>query len=312
MKQNVLIDTRDLSREQWLEYRRMGIGGSDAAAILGMNAYRSPLMVYADKTGQTTDDFDNEAMRIGRDLEDYVAKRFTEQTGKKVRRLNAMLQHEMHPFMLANVDRIVVGENAGLECKTTSIFNRTDFESGAVPPSYYWQCQHYMAVTGYPLWYLAVLVMGKSFHAIEIPRNEAHIEKLIEAEAEFWDRVQLKDPPYPTGLAGESEVLQAIYPQAEGDIEIDNPALIEEYFKLKTEEKAIKASIERCKNELIQAMQGNTYAHAGNYKLSYTKRISSRIDTDRIKKEIPDIYTAYSRQSTSYYFNAKEQSNESI
>ena len=86
-----LAKTLDMPREQWLELRRQGIGGSDAAAIVGLDRYRSPFDVYADKLGLKKEQPDNEAMRQGRDLEEYVASRFCEQTGKKVRRRNARL-----------------------------------------------------------------------------------------------------------------------------------------------------------------------------------------------------------------------------
>lgn len=78
------------------------------------------MQVYQDKVSEEIEEIDNEAMRQGREFEDYVARRFTEATGKKVRRANAMFYHEKYPFMLADVDRMVVGENAGLECKTAS------------------------------------------------------------------------------------------------------------------------------------------------------------------------------------------------
>lgn len=111
---------KDMSRDEWLEARKMGIGGSDAGAILGLNPYSSPTRVFLDKTGQAEPQADNYAMKIGRDLEDYVARLFTEETGKKVRRRNAMLINDSYPFAVANVDREVVGEKSLLECKTTS------------------------------------------------------------------------------------------------------------------------------------------------------------------------------------------------
>ena len=149
-----LAKTLDMPREEWLELRKKGIGGSDSAAIVGLDRYRSPFDVYADKLGLKPEIPDNEAMRQGRDLEQYVAERFMEATGKKVRRRNAMLQHPEYPFMIADIDRWVVGENAGLECKTTSALNRAKFNQGEYPPSYYVQCVHYMAVTGAERWYL--------------------------------------------------------------------------------------------------------------------------------------------------------------
>ena len=124
MKLHKLISTVDMSHEEWLRYRKLGIGGSDAGSICGLNPYSSAIAVFQDKTQKEAGEKeDNEAMRQGRDLEEYVARRFMEETGKKVRRANAIYGHPDHDFMMANVDRLVVGENAGLECKTASAYS---------------------------------------------------------------------------------------------------------------------------------------------------------------------------------------------
>ena len=136
-----LVSTLNLDKTEWLRYRKQGIGGSDAGAVCGLNPYRTAMQVYQDKITEETEEIDNEAMRQGREFEDYVAKRFMEATGKKVRRANAMFYDEKHPFMLADVDRMVVGENAGLECKTASPYMADEWKdspvvSDTVPPLY--------------------------------------------------------------------------------------------------------------------------------------------------------------------------------
>lgn len=118
-----LVSTLNLSKEDWLRYRKCGITGTDAGAILDVNPYRSAFQIYHDKISDTIEDIDNEAMRQGRDLEDYVAQRFSEETGLKVRRANAIYQSEEHPLLLADFDRLIVGQKAGLECKTVSPFS---------------------------------------------------------------------------------------------------------------------------------------------------------------------------------------------
>ena len=106
------ISVRDMGRKEWLQLRRTGIGGSDAGAICGMNPYSSPMTVFQNKTCEVLEEQDNEAVRQGHDLEDYVAQRFMEATGLKVRRSNYMYRSEEYPFMIADVDRLVVGEDA--------------------------------------------------------------------------------------------------------------------------------------------------------------------------------------------------------
>ena len=148
-----LISTLNLSKEDWLRYRKCGITGTDAGAILGVNPYRSAFQVYHDKISDTTENIDNEAMRQGRDLEDYVAQRFTEATGLKVRRANAIYQSEEHPLLLEDFDRLIVGQKAGLECQTRS--HRSPRISGRMAKS-----PHITWLRSITIWLSAALTAG--------------------------------------------------------------------------------------------------------------------------------------------------------
>ena len=144
MKQRAikLAKVKDLSREQWLELRRQSIGGSDSATVVGLNPFSSKLTLYADKKGILPEKEDSEAMRLGRDLEDYVAQRFSEETGKKVKRSGYMWQHPTYEFLTVNIDREIEGEDAFLEAKTTMNYEKHDYESGEIPMRFYVQCVH--------------------------------------------------------------------------------------------------------------------------------------------------------------------------
>ena len=172
------ISTRDMSREAWLELRRHSIGGSDAAGIVGLSKWASPYSVWAEKTGRLPEQPDNEAMRQGRDLEDYVAHRWSEATGRACRRENRILYNPQYPWAHANVDRLVVGAREGLECKTTSALDLRKFRNVEFPEQYYVQCVHYLAVTGLARWHLAVLVFGRGFYCYTLERDQAEIEAL--------------------------------------------------------------------------------------------------------------------------------------
>lgn len=210
-----LVSTTNLTHEEWLRYRKTGIGGSDAGAICGLNPYVSPMSVYFDKTSEEIQDFDNEAMRQGRDLEEYVARRFTEETGFKVRRANAIYQNTDYPFMLANVDRLLVGERIGLECKTTSAYNADKWADGLIPPHYEIQCHHYMAVTGAAAWYLAVVILGRGFKIVKIDRDEEIIQNLITVEEDFWnEHVTKRMMPEPDGSGISDEIITRYFPAA--------------------------------------------------------------------------------------------------
>ena len=142
------------SEEEWRQIRAKSIGGSDAAAILGLNPYKSAYALWMEKTGKVIpeDVSGKEAVRLGNDLEDYVAKRFMEATGKKVRRENNTIFRDDLPFAHANYDRLVVGEKAGLEIKTTNALHLSKFKNGEFPANYYVQAVHYLMVSGLERW----------------------------------------------------------------------------------------------------------------------------------------------------------------
>jgi len=311
MTAQVLAKTLEMPRDEWLELRKKGIGGSDSAAIVGLDRYRSPFDVYADKLGLKPEIPDNEAMRQGRDLEQYVAERFMEATGKKVRRRNAMLQHPEYPFMIADIDRWVVGENAGFEAKTTSVLNRAKFNQGEYPPSYYVQCVHYMAVTGAERWYLAVLVLNKAFHVFTIERDEAEIEALIEAEKHFWENHVLKQiPPAPDGSEATSEVIKQLFPEAREREEVvlfGYEDKIEQYLELDVRVKELECERDKLKQELQLAMADAEIGRAQGYVVEWKNQVRQSLDTKKLKSEQIEIYEKYLKPAqTVRMFKIKE------
>ncbi len=111
----VLIETAQLSRPEWLEYRRKGLGGSDAAAVLGISPFRTARDLYYDKLGVVTaDDQENwVALEVGTLLEPLVARIFEKKTGLKVYQRKCMFQHPHYPWMLADLDWRASGSMAG-------------------------------------------------------------------------------------------------------------------------------------------------------------------------------------------------------
>lgn len=213
------ITTAGMTHDEWLAKRRESIGGSDAGALLGLNKFTSPYALWAEKTGKVVpkDISDREAVRLGHDLEDYVAKRFTEATGKKVRRENHFILNDEYPFAHALPDRMVIGEDAGLECKTTSSWEIVrQCEAGQFPDAWYCQTMHYMMVTGARKWYLAVLCFGRGFYWFEIERSDNEIKALAEAEALFWRHVKDEVPPPADGTESTQEAIRAIYAESSG------------------------------------------------------------------------------------------------
>lgn len=305
MQALVLADRKGLTKEQWLEIRKQGIGGSEAGAICGLNPFSTPFTVYGEKLGILPPKEETEAMRIGNDLEEYIAKRFTEKTGKKVKNCNFVLQHPKHSWMLADVDRLVVGENAGLECKSTSAFNKTNFEKADIPAQWYTQCVHYMAVTGAKKWYLAVLVLGVGFYDFVIERNEEDIKALEEIEDDFWNNhVMAGIEPDPDGREETSEVIKSLYTAQEGESVDLLPyrGLLDEYAKITASINELEQKKEQLKQELQIYMAMATEGITEGYKVTWKQQVTNKLDTKRLQAEHPEIYNAYLKQSVSRPF----------
>lgn len=219
-------------RDAWLKMRRMGIGGSDASIIAGMNRWKSPFQLWQEKTGQVEPEEldDNEYIYWGRVLEQAVADRFSELTGKQVHK-QGMLQNKDYPWMLANVDRMIVGENAGLECKTTNSFAGKQWDGDNLPDAYYLQCQHYMMATGMEKWYIACLIGGNHFVWKPIERNEEDIQALFNLEKEFWEiNVQKGVMPDVDGTDSCTQALRERFPGGNVE-EIELPSEAEQILK---------------------------------------------------------------------------------
>ena len=285
------ISTLNMPRDEWLERRRTSIGGSDAAAIMGLNDWSSPYSVWADKTGRLPETPDNEAMRQGRDLEEYVAQRWCEETGKRVRRVNAILLNPIYPFAHANADRFVVGEDAGLECKTTSVLNLKKFKNGEYPTSYYVQCIHYMAVTGVKRWYLAVLVLNKGFYLYTIERDEAEIAALMAQEKDFWRHVTKNTPPPVDGAEATTEAIKTIYFQSTGGT-VDlfgRNALLDEYHEQKSIRDAADGRMEKIKQTIMLDLGDNDTGFCGSYKVTWRSQDRRTFDAKRFAANNPHI-----------------------
>lgn len=303
------IPTSNLSHEEWLNLRKTGIGGSDAGAICGLNPYSNAISVYRDKTSDEVIDIDNEAMRQGRDLEEYVAQRFMEETGLKVRRSNVMYQSTENPFMIADVDRLVVGEDAGLECKTASVYNADKWKDETIPDHYLIQCYHYMAVTGKRTWYIAVVILGREFKYRKVTWDDAIIRNLIAIEKDFWENnVCKRQIPDPDGSKVCDEILEQYFHFARKESAVElygfdeklrrREEVLELKEKLETEQRQIE-------QEIKLFMQDSEVAFSDGFKVSWSNVDTARIDTKRMKEEEPEVYQKFLKVTSSRRFTIR-------
>ncbi|NCC85829.1 MAG: hypothetical protein EOM03_17175 [Clostridia bacterium] len=194
------ISTLGMDRDQWLSERRRGIGGSDAAKVLGVSRWGGPLSVWMEKTGRIQLPPAGEAAYWGTVLEDIVAREFEKRSGLRVRRANKIFIHPEYPWMIANVDRVVVGQNKGVECKTVSAFLAGNWVGDELPDDYYIQVQHYIAVKGWDSCFVPALIGGQRFVWKECERDTSLVPLIVEKEREFWEEFVLKDVPPPIGI----------------------------------------------------------------------------------------------------------------
>jgi putative phage-type endonuclease len=308
-KKLIKISTVDMPHEEWLKHRQKSIGGSDASAILGMNTYCSPYTVWADKLGKLPPKEDNEAMRLGRDLEDYVAKRFTEKTGKRVRRENSIITNPDYPYAHANVDRMVVGEDAGLECKTTSAMNLKRFKNGEYPENYYVQCVHYLMVTGAKRWYLGVLILGVEFRDFVIERDEGEIAALAKSEEAFWEYVKNNTPPETDGLESTSETLTTIYPESNDNtvnlFAYENS--LEQYIAIGKQIDELKKLKDEMANRVKAFMGESGKGESNHFKVSWSSYLKTTFDHKKFASDNPNLdLTQYYKSSNARTFRVTE------
>lgn len=279
------------NHEEWKALRHKYIGGSDAAAVVGLNAYVSPYTLWAEKTGRLPGFDGNLATEVGTYLEEFVAQKFATETGKKVRKSNQSWFNDQYPWAIANIDREIVGEDAGLEIKTTSELNLKKFKGGEYPANYYVQIVHYLAVTGKQRWYLAVLIGNREFKWFTIERDEDEIKALMEAEKEFKQLVDSNTPPVADGSKSTTDTLTAFYPNSTDSAigigsfekELDN------YFRLKDQLEEIASTIDGIANRIKAHLQECERGEGEMYKVSWKTQTRSTFDSKKFIADHPQM-----------------------
>lgn len=305
------ISTANLEREEWLELRNQGVGGSDIATILGLSRYKSRRVLWLEKTKiKAQDDLsDNDAVYWGNVHEETVAREFALRSGLKVRKKNAMLFRKDKPFMLANVDRMIVGKKEGLECKTAHEYKKGEWSEQSVPPEYFLQCQWYLAVTGFERWHLAVLIGGNKFFMHTIERDEELLQ-LMEIEAEdFWMRqVVGGEAPQFVGSDDEKDYLSTSYPVEDKDSHIDLPGelftvKLQRYDELKSTLDVLSKEKTAIENEIKDSLGKYQIGFIGERMVKWSGYETTRLDSKGLKAAVPETYERFAKTSYTRKFS---------
>lgn len=304
LKKNIpSISTKNMSNREWLNLRLNSIGGSDCGTILGMNPYESQLSLYSIKVGDIEPEDISEKMpvKFGNYLEDFVAECFVDETGKKVRNHNFMMYHPDYPFISANVDKVLVSENAILECKTASEFKKKEWIDGNVPGSYMAQCYHYMLVTGAERVYIAVVFGNSTFQWEVVERDEEIIQSILEQEIEFWNEHVLKNnPPKADGSEASAKALNQLWKETkDNEITFDErqQQLFIKWKAIKQQKARLDCEENEVKNELKEIMGENEIGTTESFRVSWKPQKSKRFDKKTFEKENPELAKKYMKES---------------
>lgn len=296
------ISTKGMSREEWLEQRTNGIGGSDLAAVCGVSRWKTPLDVWLEKTGKGIPTQDNKYLEAGRRLESAVAQWYADQTGRKVIFDHKIRRHRRYHFLIGDFDRIIVANppeySTGiLEVKTASHQMFDEWKEGNIPLEYMLQIQHYMFVSGHRWGSFAVLGGGVDFLYIDLNYSPDFILPYERQAVKFWREHVLKDiPPDPMTRKD----VERLYPKAEGGV-IEANTLIydtwERYQALADEKAQIEAEMENIKTQFAILMKDAKEVRFGERVLAtYNETESETFDKARLKEENSFIYNRYAKK----------------
>lgn len=324
-----VVDISNLSREDWLEYRKKGIGGSDVAAIMGISPFATIRDLFYNKTGvqpviQEEEESNWVAKEVGHRLENLVAEIFSKKTGLEVFPVRVMFRHPLYPFMLADVDffvRMPDGTFAILECKTCNYNAKDKWADEGIPAHYVLQVRHYLSVMNMQKAFIACLYGNNENEFVyrTIERDLIEEEDIIDQETYFWQEHVLKNvvPPH----NGNSDLVLANIRNYGGFADKSIPEIVlsglesknlEKYLTLSEEKSQLekrKKEIEAEQRALIvpfveqlgQGCKAVLEDGTNRYRITYnpTRRTSVGKDQmEKLKNQHPDIYEEYTKTSS--------------
>ena len=293
------------------ENRHLYIGGSDIAKVMGLSRWGTPLSLWAEKTGKIPPkDLSNvEAVELGNDLEDFVANKFSQKTGKAVRRSPKVYQHPQYPYMVAHIDRLITGSDELLECKTCSFFKKDEWEGEEIPQEYILQVMWYLGITGRRIGHIAVLIGGQSFKYKQIEFDSELFDKMVDAAKDFWQHVQddipvdivaTDDETLKDLYSNHSEVMIDLIPtdaqtKQACDVFEERVAYLQEIKmhikQLQDEQKEIETSVK-------DIIKDNLGIKTPKYIITWKNQTTTKFDTVKLRQERPETFEDYSYESS--------------
>ncbi len=310
MAAKIIAETENMSYEEWLDFRKSGIGGSDASVVCGINCYKSPVELWMEKTGRQPHQEAGESAYWGTQLEPLVRDEFTKRTGIEVKLAKCILQSDEFPFMQANLDGVCYDPELGdciFEAKTATAFKLGEWEN-SIPDEYMLQIQHYMAVTGFKAAYIAVLIGGNTFRWKKIDRDEEIISALVKLEKDFWECVENDTPPQLDGSDASAKFLAEKFLESKNSsVELPENAaeLIRKYEATSEQIKALTEEKQFAENLLKEMLGENEVGVIGENTVTWKAVTQERLDSKTLKSEHPTIYKKYASTVSYRRFSVK-------
>lgn len=274
------------------------IGGSEISVVMGLNRWKTPLRLWAEKTGRivTEDISEREYIELGTELEDFVARKFSKKTGLPVRRDTRTFRYEKYPYMVAHIDRRITGTDELLECKTCSAWKAKEWEGDDIPTEYVLQVMWYLGLLGMSKGYIAVLIGGQKFMWKEISFDQALFDKMVEAAKTFIE-YNVEEDVAPMAISGDSATLMRMYPEQAEKLILKRPdpdtnELVNEIQALKRVIDHAEEDKEEKEAKLKQIIGDTEGVETTEYKVTWKAQINTKINTEALKKD--GLYEKYS------------------
>lgn len=293
--------------------RRLGVGGSDIAALFGISNYNTPLDIYIEKTSteEPEEEEPNPFVDWGNRHEPNIIKKFEEVMNVQCETGMDTYIHPDYPYMRANIDA-KVDSNTILECKTASyLVGRKWSPLGGdnIPEPYLLQCAYYAEILNVNRVYIAVLIGGNDFRIYHYDRNLRLGDLIIKKVKDFWENHVLKQiPPEPITMEDATRLWEIT--QSDNIKVAEEPIneAIHEFNKLKLQRDELDSKIEKKKLEICSFMQDSVQLNDmnGNVLATWKMQDTNRFDAQKFKKDYPELFEKYTKQTQSRTFRIKE------
>ena len=299
---------------EWHAERSKGIGGSDMAAVMGLNPWKTPYEVWLEKTGRVKPWEGNEKTRIGNAIEDFCAAQYTAYTGNKVRKVNGFRRCDTVPVIGGSIDRMILGKDGEkpgiLEMKNVSTESWNGTFKNGIPDYYYIQMQVYMLVFKANYAHLWVFVGGERFEKFEVLRSNEVIGKIIEAANNFWFEYVLRDTPPPVTAKSDLAVKYPTEKVAADFVKADETVteLVNDLAYCKSAIKEFEAKKEDLELRIMDYIgEKEELRDEAGEKVLATWKVTYRnsLDQKAFKAEEPDTYNRFVKATESRTFLLK-------